>query len=395
MNRAASALGSRPITTAITYTVVGVLPLYLTAAQSVRLQEELGFDRTRLGLVIGAFYLVAAASSKLVGPVLDRRGPDLGLRSAGFATFLAAGIAAAASGWVVLAVAMLLAGLGNSLGQIAANLVVATEVANDRTGRAFAAKQAAVPIGAMLSGLAVPWVGTSASWRLSYVVAASAGLMMAAAAPRFGSVDGRRPIDRNSLRVTPALAAFMVMAAIGGGIGNSVASFTTDAAVTAGLTENAGARLLTIGSIVAIASRLMIGHVADRRRRTGVGELVALLGVAVVGLTLLGMSAGSTVLFVVGVLLAFAGSWGWQGVMFYAVVRLIDMPAATSTGAVAAGAYLGTMVMPPVMGYGADNYSYELVFAVQAGLVVIGIAAVLISRRLASVDAPIQPSPVN
>lgn len=375
-------LGSRPITTAIVYTVVGVFPLYLTAAQSVRLQEELGFDRTRLGLVIGAFYLVSAIASKMVGPILDRRGPDLGLRYAGVVTLVAAGLAAAAGGWVSLGVAMAVGGLSNALGQIASNLVVATEVAFDRTGRAFAAKQAAVPVGAMLAGLAVPWVGLTTSWRVPFVIAAGAGLVMTIVAPSFDTGD-RPAVDRRSLKVTPALAAFMVMAAIGGGIGNSLASFVTDASVTIGFSQTAGARILTTGSIVAIGARLAIGQVADRRQQTGVEELMGLLGIAVVGFGLLGMAGESTTVFVVGVLLAFAGSWGWQGVMFYSVVRLIPMPAATSTGAVAAGAYLGTMVMPPLVGFGADRYSYGVVFGLQAILVLVGIAAVLTSRRLA------------
>lgn len=382
MNRTASVLGSRPITTAIAYTVVGVLPLYLTAAQSVRLQAELDFSRTRFGLVIGSFYLVSAIASKMIGPVLDRRGPDFGLRYAGAVTLVSGGLAAAAGGWVSLAVAMAIGGLANALGQIASNLVVATNVAFDRTGRAFAAKQAAVPVGAMLAGLAVPWVGLSTSWRVPFVVAASAGLVMMAIAPEFDRPT-RANVDSRSLKMTPALAAFMVMGAIGGGIGNSLASFVTDASVTNGFSQSAGARILTIGSIVAIGSRLAVGQIADRRSETGVAELVTLLAVAVVGLGLLGAGGESKAMFLTGVTLAFAGSWGWQGVMFYSVVRLIRMPAATSTGAVAAGVYLGTMILPPLVGLGADRYSYDLVFALEGVLMLIGIAAVLLSRRLA------------
>ncbi len=386
MNRAATALGSRPISTAIAYTVAGVLPLYLTAAQSVRLQEELDFGRTRFGLVIGSFYLVSAIASKMIGPVLDRRGPDFGLRYSGVVTLAAAGLAAVATGWVTLAIAMAIAGLANALGQIASNLIVATRVSFDRTGRAFAAKQAAVPVGAMLAGLAVPWVGLSTSWRVPYAIAAAAGLIMMVIAPRFDTGD-RSTVDRENLKITPALLAFMVMAAIGGGIGNSLASFVTDASVTVGFSQGAGARILTIGSIVAVAARLAVGQIADRRQQTGVSELVSLLGVAVVGLGLLGLAGDSSTLFVIGVLLAFAGSWGWQGVMFYSVVRLIRMPAATSTGAVAAGVYLGTMIMPPLVGFGADRYSYDIVFTLEAGLVLVGIAAVLLSRRLALVES--------
>lgn len=387
MNRIATGLSQRPITTAIAYTVVGVFPLYLTAAQSVRLQEELGFSRTILGLVIAAFYLVSAVASKQVGPALDRRGPDFGLRYAGVITLLSAGLAAAATGWVSLAIAMAIGGLANAFGQIAANLVVATEVSTDRTGRAFAAKQAAVPVGAMLAGLAVPWVGLSTTWRVPYVIAAIAGLAMTLVAPKFNTGE-RQTVDRQSLRITRALGAFMVMAAIGGGIGNSLASFVTDASVTIGFTETAGARLLTLGSIVAIVARLAVGQVADRRQGTGVAELTTLLVVAIVGLGLLGTAGDSRAIFVAGVLLAFAGSWGWQGVMFFTVVRLIEMPAASSTGAVAAGAYLGTMIMPPLVGLGADRFSYDLVFTLEVGLVLIAIVAVLMSRRWALADGP-------
>lgn len=375
----------RPIVAAVAYTVVGVFPLYLTAAQSVRLQGELGFARPQFGLVVGAFYLVSAIASKRVGPVLDRRGPRLGYRMSGVITIAAAATAALApSGWVVLAFAMALAGLANAFGQIASNLAIATVVDDARRGVAFAAKQAAVPVGAMLAGLAVPWVGLSMSWRVPYVAAALAGLWLATIAPDLDVT--RSGPDAVRTRVTPALAAFMVTAAIGGGIGNSLASFVTDASVTHGFAQSTGARLLMVGSLVAIGVRIGVGMLADRRRRTGVLELVTLLVVAVAGLVTVGAAGGSDDLFVTGVLLAFAGCWGWQGVMFYTVVHIIRMPAATSTGAVAAGAYFGTMVMPPLIGFAVERWSYSAVFSFAAGLMVVGIATVLLSHRLAMND---------
>ena len=51
-------LESRPTVTAVTFTVVGVLPLYLTSAQSVRLQQELHFGKAESGLMVACFYLV-------------------------------------------------------------------------------------------------------------------------------------------------------------------------------------------------------------------------------------------------------------------------------------------------------------------------------------------------
>jgi MFS family permease len=381
MNPTRALLKRRPILTAVAYTVVGVFPLYLTAAQSVRLQTELGFGRPQFGLVVASFYLVSAIASKRLGPILDRRGPLIGFRLSGVITIVATTTAGlSSSGWAVLAGAMALAGLANAFGQIAANLAIATVVVRGRTGVAFAAKQAAVPVGAMLAGLAVPWVSTSVSWRVPYLIAAAVGLWMALIAPDYDSAI--QPMATTRHRLTPAIVALMVTAGIGGGIGNSLASFVTDASVTKGLTQTAGARLLTVGSIIAIATRIAIGIVADRRQRSGVLELVSLLGVAVAGLTMVGMSTDSDGLFIAGVLLGFAGSWGWQGVLFYTVIRTIRMPAATATGAVAAGVYFGTMVMPPLIGFGVERSSYETVFSLAALLIVAGIGLVLLSFRL-------------
>jgi dipeptide/tripeptide permease len=238
----------------------------------------------------------------------------------------------------------------------------------------------------MLSGLAVPWIGLALSWRVPYLITAGLGVVMMLVAPHFETVNTVG--ETGPKRITPALAAFMVTAAIGGGVGNSLASFVTDASVTRGFTEVSGARMLTAGSIVAIAVRIGAGLVADRRRRSGLAELVFLLAVAVAGLGLLGSSGDSDTMFVVGVLAAFAGSWGWQGVMFFAAINIIRMPPATTTGAVAAGAYLGTMIVPPLIGSAADRWSYDAVFEIAALTMIAAIAAALASAHLARSRQP-------
>src|SRR3970282_2159617 len=77
-----SFLGRSPVVSAVAYTVVGVLPLYLTAAQDPRGQAELGFSKTTFGVVIAAFYLASSIASRRVGPRLDRLRPSPGLRGA-------------------------------------------------------------------------------------------------------------------------------------------------------------------------------------------------------------------------------------------------------------------------------------------------------------------------
>lgn len=375
----------RPPVTAIAYTVVGSFPLYLTAALSVRLQQELSFGTSAFGVVIAAFYLVSAVASQRLGPMLDRRGPTIGFLTSSLVTALAAGwMGLGAHSWVGLAIGTALAGLGNACGQIASNLVIARVVREGRHGLTFAAKQASVPVGAMFAGLAVPWMGGGVDWRIAYLVAAAVAAVMLTGAPRYGFE--RATSTARPRTMTPSLAVFMVAAALAGGIGNSLASFISDASVTSGLDETTAARVFSIGSAVAIVVRLGGGALADKRQRSGVLELTSLLGVAAVGLALLAVADAPTT-FVVGALLAFAGAWGWQGIMFYSVVRVIPLPAATSTGAVAAGVYAGTTVFPPVIGWSVERFGYDAVFTAATVGVLLSAGAIAVSLAMRSTSA--------
>ena len=48
--------------------------------------------------------------------------------------------------------------------------------------------------------------------------------------------------------------------------------------------------------------------------------------------------------------------------------------------------------MPPLVGFGADRYSYGVVLGLQAGLVLVGIAAGLMSKRLALAETASDPA---
>ncbi|HSK96144.1 MAG TPA: MFS transporter [Euzebyales bacterium] len=378
-----SFLESRPIPTAVVFTVIGVLPLYLTSAQAVRLQHDLGFGRTQFGLMVATFYLVSSLLSLWLGPRIDRLGPTAGFRAAALLSLASSLlIAVAARRWETFALFLGVAGMANAAGQLGSNLAVADAVRGARHGIAFAAKQAAVPTGAMIAGAVVPWVGGDLSWRWTYAGAAVVALLIALAVPHYPHAPPRGG-RRAPLTMTAPLAVLMVAAALAGGAGNAVASFVVDAAVTTGFSEHAGARLLTIASLAAIVSRLTWGAVIDRRRSTGIMEATAVLVIATAGFVLLVVAGDTPVPFVIGTMLAFAGGWGWPGVMQFLTTRIIDMPAATSTGATLAGGYLGTVVIPPLFGATAERASYSAAFALLTGTVLVALAAVHLSRRLA------------
>jgi MFS family permease len=382
MSRSESLLARRPIAASVLYTVVAVLPLYFLTAQAVRLQAELSFGKAELGLVVAAFYLVSALASKALGEIIDRRGPGYGLRAAAaFAALSGAFAAGLAGSWYTLAVATGLAGMSNAYAQLSSNLAVAAHVRDRRQGIGFALKQAAVPFGAMVAGFAVP-LGTGASWRWFFAGAALAGVAALLVAPEFppsrlekeapGSVWTDRPL------IALAGAAFVL-----GGVGNTLASFVVDAAADAGFAETTSARLLVLGSFMAISVRLVVGLVADRRPGRGAAEMVTTLLVGGVGFAVLAASAtdggGS---FIVGVVVGFAGAWGWPGVLYYLVIRTSTQPPAASTGVVLSAAYVGTVLIPPAMGLIAEQASYGIVFALSAVLIVAGAGAIVLSQLL-------------
>ncbi len=387
-------LEARPVVTAVVYTVGGVLPLYLTSAQAVRLQQALAFDKTHFGIVVSSFFLVSAIAARLLGPVIDRNGPSAAFRGAALITLTATlFIAVVARTWWMLAIGLGIAGLANSFGQVAANLAIATVVRGGRQGLAFAAKQSAVPTGAMLAGLALPWLGAGASWRWPYLAGAVVAACLAAVSPRFEVTPAHAAATST---LTGPLLGLMAVAAVAGGIGNTMSAFVSDAAVTLGFSEPIAARLLTVGAIAAIAARLTAGLSADRRQRTGLLEITVLMSLACVGLAVLASTGGSKPAFVVGMVLTFAGAWGWQGVMYFLVIRTIDLPAATATGAVASGAFLGTVVVPPLVGAVAQGSSYATVFLGEAGFLACSIVAVQLARRAAvRATAPDRARPVR
>ena len=70
-----------------------------------------------------------------------------------------------------------------TLAQVGSNLLLAKGIRPERQGWALALKQAGVPAGTMLGGLAVPLLGVTVGWRWAYVAGALGALAAAASVP--------------------------------------------------------------------------------------------------------------------------------------------------------------------------------------------------------------------
>ncbi|HZD37093.1 MAG TPA: hypothetical protein VE664_00470, partial [Actinomycetes bacterium] len=191
---------------------------------------------------------------------------------------------------------------------------------------------------------------------------------------------------RGRPRRVPRHATLLLLAAagaLGGGIGNALAGFTVDAAVTvAGMGQATAGVLLALGSGVAIAARLAWGYQADRRGTAGFVLLASVMLAGSAGFALLALSGGRMPLFVPGLMVGFVGGWGWQGLMYYVVVRNNRESPGAATALVLSGVYLGTIVEPSMIGRIASAWSYETAWWLSAGVLAAAGAVVLLSRWL-------------
>ena len=92
-------LTPRTLLTAVVYTGVVTLPLFLVSAQILQLDRDLGLGVGRLGLATASFFGMAALTANPAGSLISRIGPGRGLRIGGFLGVTACVIAGLAPAW--------------------------------------------------------------------------------------------------------------------------------------------------------------------------------------------------------------------------------------------------------------------------------------------------------
>lgn len=371
------------VATACAVATVGVLPMFLAGALGVLLRHDTGLSEFVFGLVIALFWLFSALSAVPAGRVLDRLPARISLVVGAFGSSVALLIVALADSWLLVAAGLALAGTSSAMCQLAAASYLAGAIRRDRQGLAFGIKQSAIPAATLLGGLAVPLAAVHIGWRAAFLVAAALALVIAAlafgrarrvaSAPRAASVERprilRRPILIMSVSAgiatagATAVAAFLV----------EFLTLRTGDAVFSGY-------ILAFGSVTAIASRVLLGVWADRRRREVLGLVAAMFAVGAVGVALLAMSTG-TLVIVLAVILAYAIGWGWAGLLIYVVVREHPASPASATGMMQAGIWTGAMAGPVIFGALVAAADFELALFVTSAAFLLAAGVLGVGQR--------------
>lgn len=344
------------MTAATAVTVVGALPLFLTAGLAVQIQSEMALTATVLGLTVAGYRGVTALSATPMGFLADKIGGRSAMRMAAtISAGAAAAVAALAQRPLTLALSLAACGIANSLGQTGANLFMTTAVRHGRQGLAFGVKQAALPIATLLAGLAVPVFGLTVGWRWAYVASAILAVAVAISIPdtqNHPSVEPQVPVA-----ACPPLRLLALAMALATAAASSLNTFLVHASFTAGVPEGAAGLLLTFGGLLAVIARVASGHYADRRTSGHLRIVAGMLALGATGYVLL--SSQIPLLIVGGVILTFGMGWGYSGVFWLAVVRISPGGAGAATGKVMTASFAGAVVGP--IGFGAivDATSYS------------------------------------
>ena len=381
----------RGVIPAFAATAVGMLPGFLVAASAVQLRADLDFSLTGLGVLIGVFFGVAAVVSPPMGRLSEHVGWAAALRVAALLAAMSLGsIGWLTDSYLLLAAFLVIGGVASSLGQIASNLTVARCVDPTRQGFVFGLRHAAVPVAALLAGLAVPTITVTLGWEWGFRLGALLALLAALSIPgneaRFVVNPAPSRSDGTKARPTTPLPLLLILAVavgLGTGGGDTLGGFIVSYSVDSGVAESVAGMLLALGSLVGLSSRVLAGFLIDRSQKADLTAVAAMIATGSGGVVLL--NVGGTVGLFGGALLAFAGAWGWAGLFTFAVVRDNPTAPAAATGVTQVGKYIGAAAGPPLFGMIADTFSFNAAWWFTTAVLLVAAALILYvrSRRAA------------
>lgn len=366
---------ARVTTVASSVVALAAVPVFLTGAMGVQIRAEFGLGPAGFGIMLSAFHVSSSLASPALGRAAERH-PGTSMRWAMTLTLVSlVGIALGGRSPVLYAGFLIGTGLGFALAQTSTNLFITRTVPAGNRATVLGIKHAAIPLAALLAGLAVPAVAVTIGWRWAFAIAAGGATLLWARLPK--SFNGfRNPSPQDGGGSPPKELIVLVLATIlAMASGSALSAFLVSFAVATGIGAASAGFLLSAGGASAIAMRVMWGWLADRRSTRGFFGIVGLLTVGSVGYLLL--STEQPTLVLVGAMTSFAGVLGWSGLLVHAVVdRNLKAPA-RATGVTQVGFYAGGGIGPPLFGFLIDQFSYRFAWMTAAGLVLVAAGLVL------------------
>jgi predicted MFS family arabinose efflux permease len=371
----------RLTTAAVISTSAGTLPVFLVGGLAVQIGQDLGLGAAQIGLFATAFFGTSAMASTPAGLLTQRLGTYRSIAlAAGLSTVALAGTAAIGRGLAVMLVLLCVAGASNALAQPSANQLLARGIPRTRQGLAFGVKQAAIPLGSLLAGAAVPTIGLTVGWRWAFGLAVVGPLAAVLLTPRHLSGGPRRGASGRPDSSPRALLAVAAATGTGTAAATMLGTFLVVGAVDAGMGEGRAGILLAVGSAIGISGRVLAGWLADLRPGDPLRTVQVMMAGGAFGFLLLAVP-GAGPLLVIATAIAFGAGWGWNGLLVYAVVVANPSAPAAATGVTQTGLYLGGMAGPVLFGLVSDRFGFAAGWVLGAVLLLSGVVFAALGKR--------------
>lgn len=380
---------ARTVFGAAAMVVSSVMPIALLAAFAVRIESTLGISDAQVGAALSVFFGVSVLIAVPGGRLADKLGPTRALvLAASLTTVALLGSAVVARSYPALLAFFLVGGLGQAVAAPTSNVILAAGVRTERIGLAMGIKQASVPLGAFIAGMAVALIDPDVSWRVPFALAvfipAVAVVNMLTVGPPASPVQsgsaGRNAVSVRHMWRFPVAGGLSTFAA------SAITGFVVLGLVDGGLLESTAGVVLTIAGIGSVTVRVASGYLKDRFQFASSHAVVFLLVCGAFGFLLL--VSGWGILVPVGAVVAFSAGWGWPAMFQLSLVETFPATPGSATGIARLGLAGGNAVGPLVFGIVFQTAGYRVGWAL-AGVCMIGAAlAVRIAARHTAASTP-------
>lgn len=369
----ARALGEFPLRLAVLLTgamAASACMQFAIGALAPTLTDALDISHPELGILIAAYYLVAAGLSGVLGRRIDSIDPAVALAAVFGTSAAALAIGAAAPSYIVLLIALIPAGAAAAAANPVTNRVLAE--LPGRRGALTGFKQAGVHLGALAAGGIVPPLAALFGWRGAF---AALGVMCLAGVALVGWLPDRsaaptpaaEPVDSDA---APSLAASepvpigrLALYAFWTGVGlNTVITFLPlYGEERLGMEQTAAGMLLAVMAAWGLVSSVVWTSIAERRTRAGDGSpMSAIAAGAVVAAALIAAAPafGAWILWPAIVLFGLTAVASNAVLMLTLVSTAVPGEAGRASGRVLTAFFIGLCVSGPVFGTLVDLTGY-------------------------------------
>ncbi|MEV5571496.1 MFS transporter [Spirillospora sp. NPDC052269] len=372
--------------------VAAMTPVFGVAALATPVEHGLPVSGTVFGLVLSGFFAVSALGAPLARRVVAKLPVTTVLALVNVLAAVGLVLAALAPNAAVLGAALAVAGAGNALTQPVAGRFIAGRVPANRLSLASGLVSAALGVSPLLPGLLAGLVAGPHGWRAALWVALVCPVLGLAVTPLVRAPEtentsrpgGAAPAGKPAAAPVRGIGAVLVFWTVGAALAtigsNAMASYFIQIGTHSGMSTGLAGIMQSVAGLLAVAVRLVAGMAADRapRRNPAIVAGMMLAG----GIGLLITAAGNPVCFVVGAVLTVAGGWGWTGLMFAAVLRVLPGDGARAGGQVQLGLFTGAAIAPFAFGAVTGVLGLSSTLLIAALIVGLGAVAMVVGTAL-------------